>query len=531
MRNEICANILSLGVPSFYITVNPADVYNPMVHFLAGSDIDIDNLLSHEVPTYWDQAKLVARNPCIAAEFFHMYINAFMSAILGYDPKQRSLTPGILGITRAYYGCVEAQGCGSLHCHMVVWVHGGMTSDQIRERVTADVAWRDRLIEFLDDTVCNIIPADPDPSMTVQSSEHHPCAVRGINMNADPGAEDMLKALLKDLSNIVLESQHHSHTRTCYKSSGAGDRTCHSNLDENNVTPFTLFDEEVGLVVMRHLDGMVNNFCPTISLATRCNGNIKFMALGGAAKSVLFYITDYITKNQLKSHVSFSALEAALKKLGDCDPTDTNTDLRAKKMLQKCAYSIISHQELSGQQVAAYLRGYRDHYSSHKFRNLYWTAFERSVDVDSPSPECYHSHDNPIQDKDSPSSESEELGSELSKPNIDSELDEAISTVSKLEDCAESGDNNDEDENVTVVATPEGNVVQCSTQVHDYCFRSPALSHLLIWDFVSQVDKVRKSPTAHNANNGANKDDYLGSSSDEDDDSGLTHKSESGIQD
>jgi hypothetical protein len=31
MRNEIRANILSLGVPSFYITVNPADVYNPMV--------------------------------------------------------------------------------------------------------------------------------------------------------------------------------------------------------------------------------------------------------------------------------------------------------------------------------------------------------------------------------------------------------------------------------------------------------------------------------------------------------------------
>jgi hypothetical protein len=486
---------------------------NPGVRhrFLAGNDIDIDNLLPHEVPTYWEQAKLVARNPCIAAEFFHTYINAFMSAVLGYDPKQRSLTPGILGITRAYYGCVEAQGRGSLHCHMVVWVHGGMTSDQIRERATADVAWRDRLIEFLDDTVCNVIPADPDPSMTVQSSEHHPCAVRGIDMNADPGAEGTLKALLKDLRNVVLESQRHSHTRTCYKSSSAGDRTCRFKLDENNVTPFTSFDEEVGSVVMRHLDGMVNNFCPTISLATRCNSDIKFMASGGAAKSVLFYITDYITKNQLKSHVSFSALEAALKKLGDCDPTDTDTDLRAKKMLQKCVYSIISHQELSGQQVAAYLRGYGDHYSSHKFRNLYWMAFERSADADSPSPECYRSRDNGVEDKDSPPSESGELGSELSQPNIDSEQDEAISTVPK--DCAESDNDNDEDEDVTVVATPEGNIVQCSTQVHDYRFRSPALSHLSIWDFVSQVHKVRKLPAARNANSGAGEGDYLGSSS------------------
>ena len=268
-----------------------------MVHFLARNNIDIDNLLSHEVPTYWDQAKVVARNPCIVAEFFHMYVNAFKSAILGYDPKQRSVTPGILGVTRGYYGCVEAQGRGSLHCHMVVWIHGGMTSDQIRERATADMVWRDRLIEFLDDTVCNVIPADPDPSMKVQSSEHHPCAVCGLNMNADPGAEDTLKALLKDLRNVILESQCHSHTRMCYKYSSSGNKTCCFNLDENNVMPFTSFDEEVGSVVMRHLDGMVNNYNPSIALATRCNGDIKFMMSGDAAKSVLFYITDYITKS------------------------------------------------------------------------------------------------------------------------------------------------------------------------------------------------------------------------------------------
>lgn len=82
MRNEIRANILSLGVPSFFITVNPADVYNPIVKFLAGCDIDIDNLLPDQVPTYWEQAGTIARNPCIAAEFFDTYINAFISALL-----------------------------------------------------------------------------------------------------------------------------------------------------------------------------------------------------------------------------------------------------------------------------------------------------------------------------------------------------------------------------------------------------------------------------------------------------------------
>lgn len=510
MRNEIRANILSLGVPSFYVTVNPADVYNPMVRFLAGNDIDIDNLLSHEIPTYWEQAKIVAQNPCIAAEFFHVFVSAFISAILGYDPKQRSVTPGILGVTKAYYGCVEAQGRGSLHCHMVVWVHGGMTSDQIRERAMADEGWKDRLIEFLDDTVCNVIPADPDPSMVIQSSEHHPCAVRGIDMSADPSAEDTLKALLKDLRNVVLESQRHSHTKTCYKYSSSREKSCRFNLDENNVTPATLFNEETGSLVMRHLDGMVNNYNPSISLATRCNGDIKFMASGDAAKSVLFYITDYITKTQLKSHISFSALEVALKKLQAVDIDDP--DLRAKRMLQKCVYSIISHQELSGQQVVAYLKGYGDHYSSHKYRNLYWTAFEKSVNVEAPSPECYHLHRGDTCEQADASSSSQERDS-VHTPLGDNEQDGGELMVSSGGN--ESDNDVDEDEDVTIAPTRDGNVVQCSTQVQDYRFRSPALAHLSVWHFVRQVDKV-SSPFRTN-NTTANDIHSRGSSGGDDD--------------
>ena len=131
MQNKIHTNVLSLGVPSFYITVNPADVYNPIVKYLSGHNIDIDNLMLQEVPMYWEQAKVVACNPCIAAEFFDTYLNTFFSTMLCYDPKQQSTDLGVVGVVKAYYSCIEAQGHGSLHCHMVVWVHGGLNSDEI----------------------------------------------------------------------------------------------------------------------------------------------------------------------------------------------------------------------------------------------------------------------------------------------------------------------------------------------------------------------------------------------------------------
>ena len=82
MRNEICGLMIDHGMPSFYITINLADLFNPLVNFLAGSDINIDNLAPADVPTYWDQLLLVARNPAVAAKFFNIYMKAFISAIL-----------------------------------------------------------------------------------------------------------------------------------------------------------------------------------------------------------------------------------------------------------------------------------------------------------------------------------------------------------------------------------------------------------------------------------------------------------------
>ena len=517
MRNEIRANILSLGVPSFFITVNPADVYSPIVKFLAGNDIDIDNLLPDQVPTYWEQAGVVARNPCIAAEFFDTYINAFISAILRYDPKQRSTRPGIVGVTRAYYGCVEAQGRGSLHCHMVVWVHGGLTSDEIKVRAIADPNWRDRLVEFLDDTVCNVVPADPDPAMTLDSSQHHPCAVRGVNTIEDPASETTLKGHLKDLHNVIVQSQCHLHMSTCYKNHRSSEeKWCRFNLDEKNVQPKMFFDETLGAFVMRRLDGMVNNYCPTISEPVRCNIDIKFITSGDAVKSVLFYITDYITKTGNKLHVAFGALEVALKKLGDYDPTDTDTELRAKKMLQKCVYAILSHQELSGQQVAAYLKGYGDHYSSHRYRNLYWTAFERSVNADDPSPECYHHQSSDTVD-DEGTSEDDEVASALGDDEITSDpkdyngnLDGAVESEGPDQSLWDGGD----DEDVTIATARNGTVVQCSSQVHDYRFRAPALAHLSVWKFVSCVDKVANRGSRGCAYNVAMNDERDGEPSD-----------------
>jgi hypothetical protein len=89
-------------------------------------------------PNYWHQSVLVAKNPVVAARFLNLYMKAFISALLGYDPDQKNLEGGILGVVKAYYGCVEAQGRGTLH-----WVEGEKDTSPPppKKKVNCIISW------------------------------------------------------------------------------------------------------------------------------------------------------------------------------------------------------------------------------------------------------------------------------------------------------------------------------------------------------------------------------------------------------
>jgi hypothetical protein len=160
-RNEIRALMMEMGMPSFYNTINPADIYHPMVKFLAGSEIDLQNLRPQDIADTYVQARAIAKNPSLTARFLNRYMKAVISTLLGYDPKQENTEGGVLGVCEAYYGCVEAQGRGSLHCHMMVWIASALNPDQMKARALAnggDADFQRRLIAYRDDVISNHVP-------------------------------------------------------------------------------------------------------------------------------------------------------------------------------------------------------------------------------------------------------------------------------------------------------------------------------------------------------------------------------------
>ena len=302
-RSELKALMIDQGLPSFYLTINPSDVHNPIVRFLAGSEIDVDTVLPSDYDNF-AQSMLVSKNPFATVRFFNLYMQAFIRAILGYDSKGRDPAGGILGNVKAYYGCVEAQGRGTLHCHMLVWVEGGLTPDEIKQRMLDnDEDFKQRLIDFLDDTISNYMPPDSD----VQTPSYHPCSVRTVPLPPESLNTDTY--IKKDHHLLVERCQYHRHSATCFK---YDIHSCRFDMDESNYRPVSFFDPESGELTLRCLHGLVNNFNQTILDCIRCNMDIKFVGSGASAKAILYYITDYITKTQLKTHVAYAALELAI---------------------------------------------------------------------------------------------------------------------------------------------------------------------------------------------------------------------------
>jgi len=177
-----------------------------------------------------------------------------------------------------------------------------------------------------------------------------------------------------------------------------------------------------------------------------------------------------------------------VKKLDEFNPEDDKLTICAKKLLQKCAYAVISHQELSAQQVASYLMDYEDHFTSHQFRNLYWTSFEALINKQDPSPECYyHINDHASKlDLDNDPENSNNVDDDDNASNY-----ENFDNITNLEETADDNHEDESGEITVTVDTVTNELIAKTSQVVDYQLRASKISNLSVWKFVTSVDKMR----------------------------------------
>ncbi|ETV85619.1 hypothetical protein H257_02238 [Aphanomyces astaci] len=106
----------------------------------------------------------LAMNDNMASDtLFDRSIEAFIKVVVGFDKStgRPRMTGGLFGHVKAYFGMVETQGRGTLHLHLLVWVHGAPRStSEYEARFQADLNYEAMVLTYSEGIVSNSLPID-----------------------------------------------------------------------------------------------------------------------------------------------------------------------------------------------------------------------------------------------------------------------------------------------------------------------------------------------------------------------------------
>jgi len=81
-RGMIWGTCLFLGGPTIWITINPADIHDPIAQVFAGESIDMDKFNKLLGPDSHLRAQNIASNPYAAAHFFDFIIHVMLETLI-----------------------------------------------------------------------------------------------------------------------------------------------------------------------------------------------------------------------------------------------------------------------------------------------------------------------------------------------------------------------------------------------------------------------------------------------------------------
>lgn len=171
-RYEGHAYMSLFGPPLIFMTPNLADTKQPLLLAVQGYKVKLDALEAGDVlPKYRDMMRRLARSPVAQTIVFEKIMRLFFLHVLGVRPEclenrrksvrthtrewctdgvaAASVNPGVVGPVLAFRGEIEAQGRGSLHPHILVWLVGMSPYDVVQILQREPETMQERLREWM----------------------------------------------------------------------------------------------------------------------------------------------------------------------------------------------------------------------------------------------------------------------------------------------------------------------------------------------------------------------------------------------
>ncbi len=397
-RSEIKSLIIEYGVPTFFVTFAPVDFKHPLCLYYCGEPVDLTDS-APDLPNSGSRMRAIASNPVACARFFDLMVRTFVKHVLRVgDERDRS---GLFGKTSSYYGTVEEQGRLTLHLHALIWIENSLSPQEIRDRVLADVDFRERLTAWLESCHQGQYSLSTDYEIgkriaerrrddarasgdvfggmereAVEGSFRDPCTTlpgRLDGGDVEVTDEAWYHEICEESDEIVYLSNRHDphHRKGCLR----GDLPYCKARFPRELREETSVDLATGAISFKKQDAWINTYNVVLSYVLRCNTDVTCLLSGTQVKAVVAYVTDYITKSPLKTYSVFEAVKAVLERRTDIEERSGSREEVARRVITKVVNVLSARREIGGPAACSYLLGNPDHYTNREFKVLYWYTY------------------------------------------------------------------------------------------------------------------------------------------------------------
>ena len=373
LRSQIWSTSIKKGPPFLWITINPSDLNDPIAQVFAGEKIDLDKFIATVGPGKKQRAKNIASDSYAAAKFFHFMIRTMLETLFQIKVTKYQVKSGLglLGKISAYFGCVETQGKGSLHLHILFWGENTPTANELVDLLKSE-DFRNRVVAFIRANIRTYLPGlESAESIKAISKEPDIAYSRPPDPSSAHYDED-----LKDfeLKLARAEQIHTCKIRRCLVLKSDGLLHCKRRAPfKCAASDYVLEDRDWG---SKGLHPYVNAWQPGVLINARCNNDIKLLTNGADTRNISFYVTSYTAKKQGKTHNLSAILSTAFAyhtQHQNQHPDSTRN--KQQTLIFRLINSINREQELSCAMVMSYLMGWGDVYRSHHYVPIYWSSF------------------------------------------------------------------------------------------------------------------------------------------------------------
>lgn len=401
MRSEVWSLVAYKGPPTWYLTLSPADVRHPLSIYLSDTrETFFPNLYSKD-----DAARLVTGNPVAGARFFDFMVRLFIKHILGCVPGTGGRT-GLYGPTAAYYGTVEQQGRLALHFHVLIWVEGSLSPSRIKDLIMdPESDFAHKLADYLDAAHQGqfITGSLADVSAAVKDNARKPSYVAPVDSMPVPpdypcpltcaqceacvksqawfnDFDTTVDALLLRCNIHSCESNLNTDGKVKLNRSWNGCKNRYGECKSRFPRPIVLnttVDRAEGRITVKKLETYMNSISPAVTYCFRCNTDTTCLLSGTAIKAVITYVTDYVTKPGLKTHVIFDTILTIFERNVEMLHGSLERNEKARRLMVKVINAVGVKLEIGAPMAAMFLLGNPDHYSSHTFVNFPWKLYVR----------------------------------------------------------------------------------------------------------------------------------------------------------